>query len=532
MSPTLLASSLLHSSLPSHPPVTSHSFLAHDTTQQTKFIQFATIPTSTPNSSQTTSDQLSSPKEVISNPIYQIGFNSVSQDSRTSSKLQVQNLVKRITALPTSHKSRIIDTFQSDGGFNTISDFNDLLMAFVEADELEIALKLMSSDISSSHGLFPNSWTYSIMIKLHCKKNHLSEAKRVLDHMLENGFQPNAATFTDLISAFCRGGRVGKALEVIGIMRGIGIELTIRTYNCLLKGLCYVGKVEKAYELLMNIKKSSKKKPDIYTYTVVMDGFCKVGRSDEAYELLVEALEVSLTPNVVTYNTLFNGYWKEGRPLEGMNVLKQMKDRGCVPDYISYNTLLFGLLKWAEIRAAVRIYKEMVGIGYRVDERVMNNLLRRLCRGSRREGGLLKDAYEVFERMADWEFVVYDFTYDLVIEAYCRGRDADLALVNLHRMVGLGYDPKIVTFNNVVRALCVEGKVEEALSVVVMYRGRGFPSRATVDILIDELNRRLRHSETCRLLAAGLKLGLIPNREARGKNPYSHSKQVTLHNVS
>ncbi|KAH7843689.1 hypothetical protein Vadar_019632 [Vaccinium darrowii] len=485
MSSTLLASSHLHSSLPFPSPINLLSFINQNTTQQTKLVQFAKPLTSTANSSQVAPEQLTSPKEV-SNPISQIGLNSISQDNRNS-KLQVQSLVKRIRALPTSHRSTIIDIFQSDGGFKTISSFNDLLTALVTADELELALKL-SSDISC-YGLLPNCWTYTIMIKLYCKKNELSEAKRVVDHMLDNGFQPNVATFTDLISAFCRGGRVGKALEVLGIMRRIGIEPTIQTYNCLLKGLCYVGKVEKAYELLMNLKKYSQK-PDIYTYTVVMDGFCKVGRSDEAYELLVEALEMGLTPNVVTFNTLFTGYCKEGRPMEGIDLLKQMKERDCVPDYISYNTLLFGLLKWAKIHAAVRVYKEMVGIGFRVDERMMNTLLRRLCRGSRREGELLKDAYEVFEKMANWEFVVYDFTYDLVIEAFCRGRDADSALVNLHKMVGLGYNPKMVTFDNVVRALCVEGKVEEASSVLVMYSGRGFPSRVTFDILIDELNRQ------------------------------------------
>lgn len=337
----------------------------------------------------------------------------------SSPGLQVQDLVQTVRALDASHRLGIIDEIEKNGGFKSINIFNDLLMALVKEDEFELALKL-SSD-SSFYGLNPDKSTYSVLMSCYCKKNDPMEAKCVLDHMLETGFQPNVATFTTLINSFCEKGSLQNAFEVFDIMLSIGCEPTINTYNCLLKGLCYVGKVEEAYEMLTNIKKSSMK-PDIYTYTAVMNGFCKVGRSEEAMELLEDAVEIGLIPTVVTYNTLFNGYFKEGRPLDGIGLLQKMKEKHCSPDHVNYGTLVHGLLKWGETTAALQIYKEMMNTGFDLDERTMNALLRALCRRSRKDKAILKDAYQLFKRMRTQNCPIYPSAYYLVIQAFCNGK--------------------------------------------------------------------------------------------------------------
>lgn len=338
---------------------------------------------------------------------------------KSNAGLQVHDLVETVSALSASQRLGIVDKIEKNGGFQSINIFNDLLMALVREDEFELALKLSSN--SSAYGLNPDKYTYTVLMSCYCKKNDPMEAKCVLDHMLEKRFQPNVATFTTLINSFCKNGRLQKAFEVFDIMLSIGCEPTINTYNCLLKGLCYVGKVEEAYELLANIKKSSMK-PDIYTYTAVMNGFCKVGRSDEAMELLEEAVEIGLIPNVVTYNTLFNGYFKEGRPLDGIGLLQRMKEKHCGPDHVIYGTLVHGLLKWGETPAALQIYKEMMETGFELDDRMMNALLRALCRRSRKHKGLLKDAYQLFKRMRSRGCPIYPCAYDLVIQAFCNGK--------------------------------------------------------------------------------------------------------------
>lgn len=428
-------------------------------------------------------------------------------------RLHVQGMVDKIRVLPNTQKIGIFDFIKKDYSFETISGFNDLLMALFVANEHQLALELYSA--LSSFVLEPDCGTYSLLIRCYCKKDDPCEANRALNEMVKNGFQPNVAIFTELINSFCKRGRMQKAFEVFEVMGRVGCEPTINTYNCLLKGLCYVGRIEEAYKMLMNIKTSSKKL-DVYTYTAVMNGLCKVGRSNEALELLDGALEMGLVPNVVIYNTLFNGYFKEGRPLEGIGLLNQMKERNCMPDYISYSTLLHGLLKWGKIRAAFRIYKEMVESGFEVDERMMNTLLRGLCRRSRMEKEMLKDAYEVFERMKSGVYAIYPCAYDLVIEAFCIGKAIDRALASLREMVRIGHSPGMITFNNVIGVLCVEGKLKEALSVLVLvYEDSNIAGAFPFDVLINEFNRQGMSLGACNVYGAALKRGVVPEMKPR-----------------
>ncbi|KAL2500312.1 Pentatricopeptide repeat-containing protein [Forsythia ovata] len=516
-SPYHPSSSSLHTStlLPAKSPL----FFTSNSTQQANFLIFATLPTSTQSTQSINYVPL---QEVVAKPCSKVTFfmpklkpvelqeNCQLYQDKTSRKFH--DFLETVVAAPTPQKNEAVDKLQRDGRLQTISEFNHLLMALVTADEFELASKLNSN--LSSFGLAPDSWTYSILVTCYCKMNEPKEAKTVLDRMLENGLQPNVATFTTLINSFCQNGRLQIAYEVFDIMTRIGREPTINTYNCLLKGLCYVGRVEAAYDLLMNIKKSLIK-PDIYTYTVVMDGFCKVGRSNEALELLDEALDTGLTPNAVTYNTLFNGYFKEGRPLDGIGLLQQMKERNCTPDYISYCTLLHGLLKWGKTRAALGMYKEMVGLGFQVDERMTNTLMRGLCKSSRKEDELLKDVHEVFEKMKNEDCAIYSCTYDLVIEAFCNGKENDKAFEILDEMIKTGYSPRTFTFNLVVRALCLDGEVDKALSVLMLIHKDRMASRIPFNILINGLNGQGRSLDACTVYGLAVKKGVVPQREPR-----------------
>ncbi|KAB1224637.1 hypothetical protein CJ030_MR2G016981 [Morella rubra] len=433
-----------------------------------------------------------------------------------TSRFQVQDLVSTIRALPSKEKTEFLSKCLEDREIRSLSAFNRLLMALFIADEPDVSSKLFYS--MASYGFEPDSWTFSIVSRCHCKTNNLDEARRVLDYMVEEkGFQPDVETITMLINGFCRKGGLQRAFEVFDFMSKISCKPTIQTYNCLLKGLCYVGRVEEAFDMLIKIKEENLK-PDVYTYTAVMDGFCKVGRSDEAMELLNEAVEMGLTPSVVSYNTLFHGYCKEGRPLKCIGILRQMKQRNCMPDYIGYSTLLHGFLKWGKIRSALRTYKEMVRDGFEVDERLMNTLLRGLCRISWKEKDLLEDAYQVFEKMKKGFYAIHPGTYGLMILALCTGEKIEKALDNLNDMISMGHLPQTITFNSIIRTLCAGGRVNEALLILVlMVEGRRIPDRISYDLLIAEHNRRKWLLGACSIYGAALKRGVIPNRKPRGE---------------
>ncbi|KAJ9543266.1 hypothetical protein OSB04_022973 [Centaurea solstitialis] len=78
-------------------------------------------------------------------------------------------------------------------------------------------------------------------------------------------------------------------------------------------------------------------------------------------------------------------------------------------------------------------------------------------------------------------------------------------------MITTGLCPKTFILDSVVRGLCVEGKVEKAMLVLVLVcRGRcGMIDGVTFDVLIDEMNRQgmARHA-TC-VHCVALKNGVI-----------------------
>ncbi|XVF29717.1 hypothetical protein REPUB_Repub15cG0146300 [Reevesia pubescens] len=408
---------------------------------------------------------------------------SLQFDERTG-RIRVEDILDKIKAIPFKDAIEIFRIMEKDAGNWTLSDFNDLLMALVTANESDLALELYSNVASSGLALPLNCWTFSIMIRCCCKKNDLDEAQRVLHHMVKNGYSPNVITFTTLIHSLCKRGKLQNAFEVFAVMGRIGCKPTKKTIR-----------------------------PDIYSYTAVMDGFCKVGRSNEAMELLNQAQEVGLVLNVVTFNTLFTGYNKEGRPQQGFRVLKLMKEKNCMPDSISYSTLLSGLLKWGKIRAALRVYKEMVAIGFEVDGKMMSTLLRGLCMNSWKEKDLIQDAYQVFDKMKSGVSIIDHSTHGFVIRTLSMGKKLEEALEHLQEMIRMGYIPRTITFNNVIQAFCLEGKIREALVVlVIMYENGKIPSRTSYDSLVKEFNQQGRLLGACNVYGAALKQGVVPHR--------------------
>ncbi|CAJ1811778.1 unnamed protein product [Sphenostylis stenocarpa] len=432
----------------------------------------------------------------------------------TVTRFRIKGLVHRIQTLSSSNnKSQMLQILEKDPEFQTISDFNHLLMALVIAQQLDICLSIFTK--LPSFLLVPDCCTHSIMIRCHCEKNDMDEAKRALDTALEKGYRPDAGTFTVLINSLCKRGRVNKAKEVFEAMGREGYKASVQAQNCLLKGLSYVGKVDEALEMLMGMK-GTLLEPDVYSYTAVMDGLCKVGRSDEAMELLDEVVEMGVVPNVVMFNTLIQGYSKEGRPMEGAAVLELMNEHKCVPDYVSYNTVLHGLLKWNEVLAALGVYRKMVGLELEADVRMMGTLVRRLCKRSRKKNSLLQDADELFEKMKERVSVVDQRTLEVMVQALCVGKRFDQALASLNDMVTLGYSPAVITFDKVIQGLCAGGRVDDAVStLVLLHASGGIPSRFSYDVLIKELNKEGRQFCACNLFGAALKLGVVPNREPR-----------------
>ncbi|XP_010530432.1 PREDICTED: pentatricopeptide repeat-containing protein At1g09900-like [Tarenaya hassleriana] len=446
---------------------------------------------------------------------------SLHLSGKTARPSELQDSADEIGKFHFSSVREILGFFGSNGRIRSLSVFNEILSTLIRRDENDLASELCS--YLPSYELVPDLRTFSLMVRCHCRRNKFDKAKQTMDDMLEMGYRPDIATFTVLIDCFCKDGKLQKAFEIFDSMRKIQCEPTIRVYNCLLKGLCYVGRVEEAYEMIIAIKNNKSVTPDMYTFTTVMDGFCKVGRSDDAKELLHEAMEAGLEPGPITYNTLFDGYCREGRPMKGFNLLKLMKQRKCSPDSITYSTLMNGFLKWGKFRAALSVYKEMERTGLEPEDRILKRLFRCLCGKSLEEPDLVEDAHQLFDKTtkraltAKRKLMAIDVDvlgmHSLMIRAFCVGRRFDEAVECLERAIELGIVPRTIAFNNLVQGLSGEGRIEEAINILLVMYGQGkIPSTTSYDTLIKELNRRGMWAVASALYGAALKRRVFPRR--------------------
>lgn len=145
----------------------------------------------------------------------------------------------------------------------------------------------------------------------------------------------------------------------------------------------------------------------------------------------------------------------------------------------------------------------------------MNTLLRGVCRRSREERELVKQASDLFDEMRNGQYTICPWAYDLVVESLSNGNELDKAFMILNEMVTIGHSPRTFTFGVVTRSLSRTGDVDKALFVLMMQHK---PCANHYDLVISELNRQGRSFDACYVYGAALKRGVMPKRKPAMKS--------------
>ncbi|KAJ0027932.1 hypothetical protein Pint_35068 [Pistacia integerrima] len=223
-------------------------------------------------------------------------------------------------------KTDIFSCIKRDGRNWTISDFNDLLMALVTANELEIALKLYSE--IPSYGLAPDSWTFSIML-----------------------------SYSTLLYGLLRWGETRAALITFKEMVDFGIEVDERMMNTLLRGLCMKSWEEK--DLLEDAYQVFEKMNFIMdpgTYGMVIRALCVGKKTDEALIHLQHMVRRGYVPRTITFNNVIQAFCHEGKVDDALLVVLLMNEHGKIPSRTSYDILIKKLNQQERSSGACIVY--------------------------------------------------------------------------------------------------------------------------------------------------------------------------------
>ncbi|KAF7810944.1 pentatricopeptide repeat-containing protein [Senna tora] len=292
-------------------------------------------------------------------------------------------------------------------------------------------------------------------------EHHLGSAPlKVFSNLVKTYKDCGSAPFVFdlLIKACLESKKVEPSIEIMRLLQSRGINLKVSTLNSLIYCVCQCRGVDAGYEIYREVKEIWDEMgelncaPNAYSYTVLMAAFCEEGRLEDAEKLWVEMRNEEMEPDVVSYNTLISGFCKTGNVRRAEEFFREMEVGGIESTATTYEHLIKGYFDIGDIDSAILVYKDMCRKAFKPEALTLDMMIRLLC-----------DKLRVHEAL---EFLRYAMDkFDLF--------------------------PKEKSYEALIKGLCYEGKMEEALKLQVEMVGKGF--RPNVDIYNAFIDGYIRH---------------------------------------
>ncbi|XP_061348640.1 pentatricopeptide repeat-containing protein At2g15980 [Gastrolobium bilobum] len=291
-------------------------------------------------------------------------------------------------------------------------------------------------------------FVFDLLIEACLESKKVDPSIEIVRMLLSRGISPKVSTLNSLISRVCKSRGVDAAYAIYREFfrldeekneiskRGFGFRVTpnVHTYNTLMLCCYQVGLLEKVEEIwheMCNIKCN----PNAYSYSVLMAAFCEYGRMGDAEKLWAEMRNEEMEPDVVSYNTIIGGFCKIGDVGRAEELFREMALAGIESTASTYEHLVKGYCNIGDVDSAVLVYKDMSRRAFRPDASTLDMMVRLLC-----------DKVRVQEAL---EFVRYA-----------------VGKFDLH--------PLEKSYEALIRGLCFEGRMEEAMKLQAEMVGKGF----------------------------------------------------------
>ncbi|XP_026460992.1 pentatricopeptide repeat-containing protein At1g64100-like [Papaver somniferum] len=178
--------------------------------------------------------------------------------------------------------------------------------------------------------------TYNTLIKGLCIKDEIEQAFELFAKVTQAGIQSNAFTCNTLIHGICRTGEVGLALQLKNNMVKRNCRPNVVSYCLILDTLCKRGLIDEALDLFSEMHRDSYVVPNVVVYSSLINGLCNSGWLNEAKRLFKEMASRGISANVPTYSCMIHGHCLHGQWKEARRYFDEMKDRGILPDTITF----------------------------------------------------------------------------------------------------------------------------------------------------------------------------------------------------
>ncbi|KAK6143497.1 hypothetical protein DH2020_023845 [Rehmannia glutinosa] len=351
------------------------------------------------------------------------------------------------------------------------------------------------SEISSNSATIPTWLKYHALNVIKSAVCAFSEPQQetpiaILDALIKTYRICDSAPFVfDLLVKAClESNKIDLAIEIHAILKSKNVLLRTSTCNSLIELVskssgCFAGYDlyrEIFYVDVENIAGNGKCGKGVFpsanTLNVVMIGFYREGLVDKVEELWGEFLRVGCQPNIYSFNVLMAAYCDDERMEDAMRVWEEMKDKGLNHDAVAYNTVIGGFCRVGDVGRAEEIYREMVMNGAESTCITFEHLINGYCKV-----GDLDSAMMVYKDMCRKKFSPESSTVNVIIRLLCEKNEISAATEFWRTAVKKhGAVMEEENYGNLIRGLCEEGKMEEALNLQAEMVVKGFEPNSEI----------------------------------------------------
>lgn len=292
--------------------------------------------------------------------------------------------------------------------------------------------------------------------------------------------------FDLLVKACLESKKVDPALEIYSLLKSKNVFLKTSTLNSLIELVSKTRSCFAGYDLYREIfhhdvdnddKIRSHCKgnlPTSNTLNVVMVGFYREGMVDKVEEVWKEFVRVGCASNIYSFNVLMATYRDHGRMEDALRVWEEMEDKGLKRDAVAYNTIIGGFCSAGEVQRAEEIYREMVMQGVESTCITFEHLIHGYC-----EIGDVDSVMMLYKDMCRRKFSPSSSTVNVIIRLLCDKNEISAASDFWWR-AAMKHEAALEreNYESLVKGLCREGKMEEALKVQAEMVIKGFESNA------------------------------------------------------
>ncbi|KAI4298388.1 hypothetical protein L6164_031956 [Bauhinia variegata] len=293
--------------------------------------------------------------------------------------------------------------------------------------------------------------------------------------------------FDLLIKSCLESRKIDPSIEIVRMLLSRGISPKVSTLNSLIYRVCRSRGAEAAYAIYrefflldegsqQNLKRGFRVSPNVHTYNVFMVCYYQEGFVEKVKEIWHEMVEHNCAPSAYSYSVLMSAFCEEGNMEDVEKLWVEMRNKEMKPDVMNYNIIIGGLCKIGDIVRAEEFFREMTLSGVESAATTHEHLIKGYC-----NIGDVKSALLVYKDMYRKGFRPEDSTLDLMIKLMCDKDKVHEALEILRNaMDKFDLFPKEKGYEALVKGLCNEGRMEEALKLQAEMVGKGFQPNSEI----------------------------------------------------